>query len=44
VAVFFRMRFGGFGPMMCGMFMMPTGAMRMMRRFLVTLLLDSGVF
>jgi hypothetical protein len=36
VAVFFRMRFGRFGRMMCGLFMMATGGMRMMRGFLVT--------
>ena len=35
MAVFFRMRFGRFGGMVRGMFMMPTGGMRMMRRFLV---------
>src|SRR5262252_10916582 len=35
VAVFFRMRFGRLGGMVRGMFMMPTGGMRMMRRFLV---------
>jgi len=35
MAVFFRMGFGGFGPMLRGMFMMPTGTMRMMRGFLV---------
>jgi hypothetical protein len=35
VAVFFGMRFGRFGRMMHGMFMMPTGGMRMMRGFLV---------
>ena len=35
MAVFFRMRFGRLGGMMRGMFMMPTGGMCMMRRFLV---------
>jgi len=35
MAVFFRMRFGRLGGMMRGMCMMPTGSMRMMRRFLV---------
>ena len=36
MTVFFRMRFGRFGRMMRGLFMMPTGRMRMMRGFLVT--------
>jgi hypothetical protein len=36
VAVFFRMSFCRFGRMMRGLFMMPTGSMRMMRGFLVT--------
>ena len=36
MAVFFRMRFGGFGRMMRGLLMMPTGGMRMMHSFLVT--------
>jgi hypothetical protein len=35
VAVFFRMRFGRFARMMRGMFVVPTGGMRMMRGFLV---------
>jgi len=35
MAVFFRMRFGRFGGMVRGLVMMPTGGMRMMRRFLV---------
>jgi len=36
VAVLFRMSFCRFGRMMRGLFMMPTGRMRMMRGFLVT--------
>jgi hypothetical protein len=36
VAVFFHMRFGRFGRMMRGLFMMATGGMGMMRGFLVT--------
>jgi hypothetical protein len=46
VAVFFRMCFGGFGPMMRGMFMMPTSGMRMMRGLLVIpgLMVFGGFF
>jgi len=46
VAVFFRMRFGRFGRMLRGLFMMPTGGMRMMRGFLVIpgLMVFGGFF
>ena len=46
VTVFFRMRFGRFGRMMRGLFMMPTGRMRMMRGFLVIpgLMVFGGFF
>jgi len=46
VAVFFRMSFGRFGRMLRGLFMMPTGGMRMMRGFLVMtgLMMFGGFF
>ena len=46
MAVFFRMRFGRLGGMVRGMCMMPTGGMRMMRRFLVmpSFMLFGGFF